>query len=77
MTPHRKIHLSLLIIVGYQKFWVFSKVESTWVSLAHKPLDKNENRFKKFRIQNENLDYFRENPSRAMMEIQNLKLKNL
>ena len=75
--PHRKINLSSLIIVGFQNFWVFSKVESTWVSLAHKPLGKNENRFKKFRIQNENLSYFHENPSRAMLEIQNLNMKNL
>ena len=59
MNPHRKIHLSLLIIVGYQKFWVFSKVKSTCVSLAHKSLGKNEILFKKFSNENENLDYFR------------------
>ena len=59
MIPHRKSNLSSLIIVGYQKFWVFSKVESTCVSLAHKSLGKNEILFKKFSNENENLDYFR------------------
>ena len=63
MTPHRKSNLSSLIIVGYENFWVFSKVENTCVSLAHKPCGKNEILFKKFSIQNQNPEYFRKNPS--------------
>ena len=58
IVSHRKINLSSLIIVGFQKFWMFSKVESTCVTLAHKPLGEHEILFKKFSNENTNLDNF-------------------
>ena len=60
MDPHLQINLSSRIIVGWQKFWVFWKVESPCVALAHKPFSKNEILFKKFSNQNKNVHYFHE-----------------
>ena len=61
--PHTKSNLKTRIIVGFQNFWMFWKVDSTCVPLAHKPLGALEILFKNFSNENENFDYFRENPS--------------